>query len=229
MPQLKIFNNNREVHTIPGVLTPVALTSVATTSGSNSITVASTAGVYAGMPITCPNVPLGAFVSAVTSATVLELTMSLYNRTTGIWSTSWVNAYAQSSASGLTAMAHGYHPACVVEQSIPLGVWRNEIRNSSITVPVVGTAASGTVLVSGPAVINAPALMSSAAAATNTGTGAFSATPTYSVQDDTCAATPLKRHNGEPWGVRMVVSTGGIMSHFPAHMDWQAFYNGADS
>ena len=76
MPQLKIYQNTREVHTIPGVLPPVTMTAGATTSGSNLITVASTSDVYPGMPVACPHVPAGAFVAAVVSSTVLELALA---------------------------------------------------------------------------------------------------------------------------------------------------------
>lgn len=231
MPQLKIFQNTREVHTIPGVLAPVTLTAGATTATSNLITVASTAGVYPGMAVACPHVPAGAFVAAVVSATVLELALSVFNRTTGVWSTTGANANASTTATGLTVMAFGYHPFCIVEQSVPLGVWRNEIRNSSMTLPTQNSiAAGGSILLSGPAVLQVPALLTSAQVDMDVAAPFVSTvTPTYDVKDDTCATTPLKRHNAEPWGVRIVVSTGGQMNHFPAHMDWNAFYNGADA
>jgi len=228
MPQLSIYNNNRLVQTIPGVLAPVTLAAGVATSGSPALVVTSTAGVYPGMAITCPGFPVGTFVSEVASGTTLYLAISTFNRTTGVWSTAVSPATA--SATGMTPMAFGYHPFCIVEQSIPLGVWRNEIRNSSMTIPTQNSiAAGGTVMLSGPATLQVPALMSSAtvdmvvAAPFET-----TVTPTYEVKDDTCSVTPLKRHNAEPWGVRIVVSTGGQMSHFPAHMDWNAFYNGAD-
>ncbi len=226
MPSFKIFKNNRLVTTIPGVLAPVELAGVTTTigAGGHLITVTSTAGIYAGMAISCPSVPIGSFVVSVISATVLELACSTFNRTTGAWSTSATNAQALTAASGQKAIAFGYHPFCIIEQSFPLGVWRNEIRNSAITIPVAIEAASGhSSQLSGPAQLQVPALLTSASVTLSS--GATVLVPTYDVKDDTCAATPLKRHNGEPHGIRPFVCTGGQVSHIPATPEWFAHFS----
>ena len=62
---------------IPSVLDPVELTSVATTSGSELITVASTTGVFPFMGVSCAGIPAGALVKAVKSSTVLELAVPM--------------------------------------------------------------------------------------------------------------------------------------------------------
>jgi hypothetical protein len=155
----------------------------------------------------------------------------VFNRTTGVWSTSAANANATASATGQTALAFGYHPFCIVEQSYPLGTWRNEIRNSSVVIPTnMSDALGGHVLLSGSATLQVPALLTNAVV-TQTDTSPFTntVTPTYDVKDDTCASTPLKRHNGEPWGVRILVSTGGLISHVSGHPDWTVQYAGADA
>lgn len=64
---------------IPSVLDPVELTAVATTSGSELITVASTTGVFPFMGVSCAGVPYGTLVKAVKSATVLELAVPLWS------------------------------------------------------------------------------------------------------------------------------------------------------
>jgi len=228
MPSFKIFKNNRLVTTIPGVRAPVPLAAVATTLASNLITCTSTVNVYPGMPICCPGIPIGTFVAAVQSGTVLELALSIFNRTTGVWSTTGANANASATATGLTALAFGYHPFCVIEQSFPLGTWRNEIRNSSVEIPTSTFIASGTVLLSGSAKLQVPGLMSAATASIDQATPSVSTTvvtPTFDVKDDTCAATPLKRHNGEPWGIRPVICTGGQPSHIPASQEWFAHFS----
>jgi len=237
MASFKIFKNNRLVTTIPGVLDPKALTGVETTNASSTIVVASTTGVYAGMPISCPNVPIGAFVAAVLSSTQLLLAASIFNRTTGVWSTSNANAAASATASGLLATAFGYHPFCILEESFPLGVWRNEIRNSSMTIPTstyststnngAGVTNTVTSLLSGPAQLQIPALLTSGTVELMSGgsNGKTLLTPAYDVKDDTCAATPLKRHNGEPHGIRILISTGGQVSHIPATPEWFAHYS----
>lgn len=240
MATFKIFKNNRLVTTIPGVLAPITLAGVVTTigAGGHLLTVTSTAGIYAGMAIACPSVPVGSFVASVLSTTVLELACSTFNRTTGVWSTSAANAQALTAGTGQTAVAFGYHPYCIVEQSFPLGVWRNEIRNSSMTIPTstysnsssdtgVGVTNTTTSLLSGPAQLQVPALLTNATVALMSGAvnGTTLITPVYEVKDDTCAATPLKRHNGEPHGIRPFVSTGGYVSHVPATPEWFVHYS----
>lgn len=225
MPQYRILYQGREVQTIPNVLGRTTLAAFSITATESVATVTSTADVIAGMPICGPGLPVGAFVAAVRSATELDLAVSTFNRSTGAWATAAVSASATISSK--TAEVFGHHPLCVVEQALPMGMWRNHVPTINMQVPVVGEAASGNVViisgagnVSGPAEVTA--LVSTRSGATST------LTPTFGIKDDSLAATPIKRHNGEIWGVRPLVSTGGHVSFIPAHPDWQVIYAGAD-
>jgi hypothetical protein len=203
--------NGRELASIPSVLGPVALTAVATNSASaqNRITVNSTAGVYPGMPVFVPNIPLGSFVSGVVSSTVLELACSIFNRSTGVWSTTGANANATATATGLSGFAYGYHPACIIELAYAMGMWRNQFSTDERALSAV---AGQPYLVPGFGIV--PAF-------TITGAGTSSAaaylqTLTTSISDE-FQTTPLKRHNGEIWGVRPFVHTSGFVSHISAN------------
>lgn len=225
MSQYRILFQGREVQTIPQVLPRVVLAGYAITATESVATVTTTAAVIAGMPICGPGLPIGAFVAAVRSATELDLWVSTFNRSTGVWATAAVSA--SETVSSKTAEVFGHHPLCVVEQTLPLGMWRNHVAASSVQVPVVGEAASGaTVTISGAGTVQAAAEIT---ALVSTRSGATSTlTPTFGVKDDSLAATPLKRHNGEIWGVRPLVSTDGHVSFIPAHPDWQVIFAGAD-
>jgi hypothetical protein len=242
MASYKVFKNNRLVTTVAGVVEPVALTGVETTSTSATVVVNSTSALYAGMPFCCPHVPIGSFIAAVLSSTQVILACSVFDRSTGVWATSIANAVATTTATGLLAKAFGYHPSCIIEQVFPLGTWRNEIKNSTITVPTSlyststttsptsGDNSTSTVtsLLSGAGSMTVPALLTSATIVLNSGTnGTTLMTPTYTVKDDTCATTPLKRHNGEIWGYRPFVCTGGHVGQIPADPAWFAHYSSA--
>lgn len=197
--------NGRLISTITGVLSPVVLTGVVTTTGSNRITVDSTTGVYPGMPIACPNVPSTAFVLGVVSGTVLALAASAYSAT-GVWTTTEANAnatVASSPESDLTAYAYGFSHACILATVIPMGTWRNTIRTQLSTNGTVAAATGG--------VANSPAFL--------TGVTIAGGVTTYAgtILSDEASATPLKRHNGEFWGVRPVVSTAGALNLIPAN------------
>lgn len=56
--------------------TPISLTACTTTSGSTTVTCASTAGVWPGMLVAGTNIPTGATVSSVTNSTTLVLNSS---------------------------------------------------------------------------------------------------------------------------------------------------------
>lgn len=209
-------SNGTTIATLPGVLDVVALTGIATnvTSGTeNQVTVASTTGLYPGMPVSIPNIPDGAFIHAIRSSTVIELYRSAWNATTGEFTTSAANANATAAASGLLGHAHGFDARCLVTRFYARGTWRNTVRAPGYTVqasvPVTGT-----------------------------GQLPFSTEPTYSGttvssvtarSSDELKATPLKRHNGEPWACRLVVHSGGHLSTVPADPDYTFHYNGADA
>lgn len=221
MATYKYLDENGRPQTIAGVLDPVALTGVSTTSGSNVLTCASTTGVYPFMPVSAPNFPVGVFVGAVKSATELELWLSTFNRTTGVWTTTAANANATASGSSLLARAHGYSPACIIEQAFALGTWRNLFRTTDRTIATSGAGGTYT----GPGVATIPDYTF-----TNAGTSTWAMYPdadTITVSSDEFKATPVKRHNGELWGCRPLVSTGGHLSHVPAHPKCAVFYSAA--
>jgi len=201
MATYKIYDSSaRLVSTVVEVLAPVALTEVSTTSGSNLVTVASSANCYPGMPVAIPNIPLGAFVHSIKDATTLELWRAVWDTTTGSVSISAANANATASASSMLGRALGYCPFCIVPNFYLQGTWRNSLQPSTLDFKGAGA----------PASIIASEEITSFTLNTST------ATPTYGAKGDEYAATPLKRHNGEPWGVRYFVSTGGLISSIPA-------------
>ena len=209
-------SNGTTIATLPGVLDVVALTGIATnvTSGTeNQVTVASTTGLYPGMPVSIPNIPDGAFIHAIRSSTVIELYRSAWNATTGEFTTSAANANATAAASGLLGHAHGFDARCLVTRFYARGTWRNTVRAPGYTVQA-------------------------SVHVTGTGQLPFSTEPTYSGttvssvtarSSDELKATPLKRHNGEPWACRLVVHSGGHLSTVPADPDYTFHYNGADA
>ena len=209
-------SNGTTIATLPGVLDVVALTGVATnvTSGTeNQVTVASTTGLYPGMPVSIPNIPDGAFIHAIRSSTVIELYRSAWDATTGEFTTSAANANATAAASGLLGHAHGFDARCLVTRFYARGTWRNTVR--------------------------APGFQAvSWVEATGNGQLTFTTEPTYTGttlssvttrSSDELKATPLKRHNGEPWACRLVVHSGGHLSTVPADPDYTFHYNGPDA
>lgn len=206
MPQLSIkTRNGRLIQTLTGVLAPVALTSVATTSGSNIVTVASTTGVFPGMAIRAANVPVGSIVHAVISSTQLELWASAWNNTTGVYTHSAANAQATGSASGGTGRALAFDPLALVMRTYIDDTWRNVHRlTNSLIVANVG--ATPYVSISGGA-----GLM--VVPTTHTVTTGFSTPTATSMRTtDELADPPVKRHDGVPHTVLLVVHTDGMLS-----------------
>lgn len=219
-------DENGQSYDIPGVLDPVALTAVATTSGSNLLTCASTTGVFPGMAVNAPNFPVGTFVHAVKDATTLELWLSVFNRSTGVWTTTAANANATATGSSLLARALGYCPHTIIEHAYAMGAWRN--LHSAATNNGVGFYNSASF---GEASNSTPygrgvAMVPSAGAFTS---GEYKATAADFRTSDTIAATPLKRHNGELWGDYILVSNLGHQSKIPATPKTLIFYTGADA
>lgn len=220
----KYFDNGEE-RTILNVLNPVSLTGVQTTSGQFLVTVASTTGLYPGMAVSLPHIPAGAFIHAIHSATVIEIWASAWDASTGVFTTSGANAAATTTdtTGNLIGTAQGFNPRCLITQTYARGTWRN-IHNSDtngglhtylntlqefkeghqygLGVAIIPT--SGTYHSSGYLVMNG-----------------------HTVQlSDTLAATPLKRHNGEPWSFFILVSTGGFQSFVPALPGRELIYSG---
>ncbi len=204
-------DSGQTLQEITGVLDPVELTAVATTNGSNLITVTSTEGVFPGMAVKCPNLPRGAFVHAVKSATVLELWASAWNATTGVFTTSAANAQATADGTEMTALALGFDAGTQVVTTYAQGTWRNTIR-SSAAVPVYP---SDSFEPSSPGSVQIPAYLTKLTS-DSTVTDTFALTPTATILSDEVNATPLKRHNGEPWGCFIFVCTAGHQSMVPA-------------
>lgn len=188
--------SGRLLRSVPNVLAPVALTGVSTTSASNILTVASTTGIYPGMGVNAPNIPNTAFVHAVKSATELDLWASAFNATTGVWTTSAANAQATANGSSMLAYAGG--GAVEVTKWYAEGNWRNIFRGTAGGVPGT-TAPPGYV----PMVTHT---------LNNGGSSTWTLYPNsilYATSDD-YAATPLKRHEGVPRSVWILISTGGF-------------------
>jgi len=185
---------------------------------------ASTTGVYPGMPVAAPNFPVGCFVAAVKSTTELELWLSVFNLSTGVASTTAANANATATAtvdaSGNTLLARalGYHPSCIIASAFFMGAWRNQFTTSERAV------GSGPGITKGPGVAD---IVEPVIGSPNTSGWTLYPNTVRQVVTDALAATPLKRHNGELWGVRPVVHTSGHLSHVPAHPKSGLIYTGA--
>jgi len=206
-------SNGRELASITSVLAPVALTGVSVSSTSNLVTVDSTTGCYPGMPVAIPNVPAGSFIHAVKSSTVLELWRSAWDTSTGVWTTSAANANATATASSLTGHAYGYHPSCIMAQTYAMGMWRNlhDSNSSNGSATVVGAYGEN---VAHHTYGNGVAIVPTAGSVS---TGLYLASTAEPRLSDSLSATPVKRHNGEIWGVRPFIHTSGFLSHVSAN------------
>ena len=206
-------SNGRELASITSVLAPVALTGVSVSSTSNLVTVDTTTGCYPGMPVAIPNVPAGSFIHAVKSSTVLELWRSVWDTSTGVWTTSASNANATATASSLKGHAYGYHPSCIMAQTYALGMWRN-LHTSNTLLGGVGVGSTLTESTAHETFGEGVALVPTNGTVS---TGLYNTTSMEARVSDTLASTPVKRHNGEIWGVRPFVHTYGLLSHFAAN------------
>lgn len=214
-------SNGRELASITSVLAPVALTGVSVSSTSNLVTVDTTTGCYPGMPVAIPNVPAGSFIHAVKSSTVLELWRSDWDTSTGLWTTSATNANATATASNLTGHAYGYHPSCIMAQTYAMGMWRNlhssNPSNGLASLTAVSTTGSTQVAAEYSAhhtYGNGVAIIPSAGSVSG---GVYTMSSATVQLSDTLMATPVKRHNGEIWGVRPFIHTSGFLSHVAAN------------
>lgn len=218
-------SNGRELCSIPSVLTPVALSGVATDASSNKnlVTVTSTANLFPGMPVAIPGMPFGCFIHSILSSTQIELWRSEFNRATGVWTTSAANADATKTATGQTGYAYGYHPACVIELAYAMGMWRNlHSSDTSNGLPALTGSVSGEYLAHdtyGEGV----AIVPTAGTISNPALGLYTMTAGDVRTTDTLAATPLKRHNGELHGLRPFVHTSGLLSHIAANPQHHVF------
>lgn len=205
--------NGRELASITSVLAPVALTGVSVSSASNLVTVDSTTGCYPGMPVAIPNVPAGSFIHAVEDSTTLELWRSDWNTSTGVWTTSAANANATATASSLTGHAYGYHPSCIMAQTYAMGMWRN-LHDSNPANGIANHVDNYDENVAHDTYGAGVAIIPTAGSWT---LGQYFASANDIRVSDTLAATPVKRHNGEIWGVRPFIHTSGFLSHVAAN------------
>lgn len=216
MASYKIYDDSgRLISTVVSVLTPVQLTGVATTSSSNIIVVDSIAGCYPGMPVSAPYIPQGSFIVGFKSSTEIVLACSAWDAGTGVFTTSAANANATATGSGLIGYAYGFSSMCLVQNFFPLGTWRNLI-TSQYSYKMGSTGAYESFItanaeVTGFAFSGSP----------------ITSTPTYGIKSDVLSSTPLKRHNGEPWGYYPFISTGGLLTAIPANPQYQIVLSSA--
>lgn len=211
MPSLKEYNEfGQLVCTVEQLLTPVSLTGVSTTSGSSTVTVASTTGLYAGMILRCPNFALPCLIHAVRSSTTIDVVASAFSAS-GVWTTSAANAQASATASGLLATALPFDPQAIIAVPYAMGAWRNiHSKSSNISPPFSSSAA----IISAMTPLPGAGIVPSTITITAGGTAIVS-TAAVRTSDD-LDAIPLKRHNGEFWGFYYAVSHGGQISKIPA-------------
>ena len=125
---------------IPDVLDTKALAGVATTYvetspgsgvyvGSNIITVTSTTGLFPGMGLAIPNIPRGAFIQSIKSATEIVAYAPLLDTATGEWTVSAIAAYSTAAGTGMIGHAHGFNPVPIPEAITNGEVWRNTVPN----------------------------------------------------------------------------------------------------
>jgi len=216
MPSLKEYNEfGQLVCTVEQLNTPVSLTGVSTTSGSSTVTVASTTNLHPGMALRCPNFSGPCIIHAIRSATTIDVVASAFSAA-GVWTTSAANAQASATASSLLATALAFDPGAVVSVAYAMGMWRNTHRltNSMFyNYNIGGTAQSAQSFNSGIALVPSTITNPGAAAANS---GYSLATVNRVAFTDELDTTPLKRHNGEVWGFYFAVSNGGQLSKIPA-------------
>jgi len=225
----KYYDSFGKERTVPNVLDQVSLTGVETTSGSNLITVASTTGLFQGMPVACPNIPQGAFIHAIRSATVIELWASLWNAATGYFATTAANANATASGSGLLATASGFCPRTLITHIYAQGTWRNtpSIKSCATSLPSISsTLATGAATVLTAGYGEGVAIIPSAGTISS---GNYIPTTYEIFKSDELTTTPLHRHKGEPWPVLILVSTGGHKSLIAASPGREILYAGAST
>jgi len=117
---------------IPDVLDVKALAGVATnvTVGTaNIITVTSTTGLFPGMGLAIPNIPRGAFIQSIKSATEIVAYAPLLDTATGEWTVTASAANATAIGTGMTGHAHGFNPIPIPEAITNGEVWRNTVPN----------------------------------------------------------------------------------------------------
>jgi len=117
---------------IPNIIDVVSLAGLRLTVGSNIITVTSTVGLYPGMSLFIPYVPMGAFIHAVMSDTQIVAYGILRDATTGAYTVSAdaADATLDVTTGSLTGHARGFNEFGIVTEQTDGTVYRNEISST---------------------------------------------------------------------------------------------------
>jgi hypothetical protein len=117
---------------IPNIIDVVSLAGLRLTVGSNIITVTSTAGLFPGMSLFIPYVPMGAFIHAVMSDTQIVAYGILRDATTGAYTVSAdaADATLDVTTGSLTGHARGFNEFGIVTEQTDGTVYRNEISST---------------------------------------------------------------------------------------------------
>lgn len=215
--------------TITNVLQPLELTQVTVDGTTNIITVAEASVVYPGQAIFCPGVPLGSFVHSVKKSTgnptKLELWRSVFDYTTGVWSTSGTNANSTAASTNTTAMVYGFSPVTIIERAYAMGMWRNSHRlgGTGQTQGLLTTSA-GAVTVQNLAPGSGAYVLPTTSTII---TGGVQPTAVSIRNTDELEAVPKKRHNGEIYGVYLIVSQFGYHNVVQAIPEREILYSPA--
>jgi len=133
---------------IPNIIDVVSLAGLRLTVGSNIITVTSTVGLYPGMSLFIPYVPMGAFIHAVMSDTQIVAYGILRDATTGAYTVSAdaADATLDVTTGSLTGHARGFNEFGIVTDQTDGTTYRNEFATTG-----AGWAAYGTYTTPEPA------------------------------------------------------------------------------
>jgi len=206
MPKTYCVTNDygETVRVIPDVIDPVQLLGVATTSGSHVVTVLDATVLWPGMAVQIPHIPRGAFIHAILSETEIVLMAPKWDAATGIASVSTTNAQATVTEADMLGTATGCSDVAIPTWYFE-GTWQNVISSSgAIKIPMVyGVAAMD----QSTTLQQQPWTMIPQMAVGSGGVAAVSAVEV--VKSDSLLTTPLKRHDGEPWGVWLVTDNDG--------------------
>lgn len=211
---------------IPDVLDTKALAGVATnvTVGTeNIITVTSTTGLFPGMGLAIPNIPRGAFIQSIKSATEIVAYAPLLNVATGEWTVTGAAANATAAGTGMTGHAHGFNPIPIPEAITNGEGWRNTfdlaLKNGGADITVgSGTANYASFLALSGGYVAAAGTDLTFANVNGTAKLTIAATDISMVLSDDIAMRPYRaktrwRHN------HWLVSSTGNISTIPADVD----------
>lgn len=130
---------------IPHIIDVVSLTGLRLTSGSNIITVTSTEGLYPGMALFLPYVPMGAFIHAVMSDTQIVAYGITRDALTGVYTVSADAGDATTTVTtgNLTGHARGFNEFGIVTEQTDGTTYRNEINSTGAGWSGIKTLSNG--------------------------------------------------------------------------------------